>query len=70
MAEHPYTGADRHRQIHADLVGQVEELKERYHRGQTTLTLPVMNFLEDWLLRHIQEEDYQFVQELKAQGIR
>jgi hemerythrin len=29
-----------------------------------------MNFLEDWLVQHIQGEDYRFAQDLKGKGIR
>jgi len=70
MAQHSYSGSAKHKQIHADLVRQVADLVEKFQQGTTTLTLPVMNFLEDWLVLHIQGEDYRFAKELRDKGIR
>jgi hemerythrin-like metal-binding protein len=69
MVTHNYSGAEKHKQIHADLVRQVADLVDQFQRGTATLTLPVMNFLEDWLVQHIQGEDYRFALELKSKGI-
>ena len=69
MDQHRYSGAVQHKQIHADLVRQVAELVGKFQAGTATLTLPVMNFLEDWLVKHIQGEDYRFALELKGKGI-
>ena len=70
MAEHSYSGAEKHKQIHADLVHQVTDLVVKFQQGTATLTLPVMNFLEDWLVQHIQGEDYRFALDLRGKGIR
>jgi hemerythrin-like metal-binding protein len=70
MAKHGYAGGDRHRAIHAELVRQVADLVTRFQAGTGMLTLEVMNFLEDWLVKHIQAEDYAFAQDLRARGIR
>jgi hemerythrin-like metal-binding protein len=69
MARHQYGGAARHKQIHADLVKEVADLVEKFQAGKGTLTLAVMNFLEDWLVTHIQGEDYRFAQDLRGKGI-
>jgi hemerythrin-like metal-binding protein len=69
MAQHGYAGAPQHKAIHADLVRQVEELVVRFQAGTGALTLDVMNFLEDWLVKHIQAEDYAFAQDLRAKGV-
>jgi hemerythrin-like metal-binding protein len=70
MARHDYSGAAQHRKIHADLVHQVADLVARFQEGKSTLTLPVMNFLEDWLVTHIQGEDCRFAAELRTKGIK
>jgi hemerythrin-like metal-binding protein len=69
MVKHSYSGKDRHQAIHADLVRQVAELVTKFQAGTGMLTLEVMNFLEDWLVKHIQAEDYAFAQDLRAKGI-
>jgi len=68
MAKHRYPGEARHKEIHTDLVKQVAELVQRFQDGTATLTLPVMNFLEDWLTKHIQGEDYRLAEYLRTQG--
>ncbi|MDR3670408.1 MAG: bacteriohemerythrin [Holophaga sp.] len=70
MEEHPYAGSARHQQVHAELVAQLADLVDRFEQGRAAMTLPVMNFLEDWLVKHIQEEDLQFARELQGQGSR
>jgi hemerythrin len=70
MAQHHYSGTEQHKRIHADLVAQVADLVNRFDQGTAALTLPVMNFLEDWLVKHIQGEDFRFAQELKGKGIQ
>ena len=70
MDRHGYTGAARHRQIHADLAGQVTEVVGRFQAGGASLTLAVMNFLEDWLVQHIQGEDYRMALEFRSRGIQ
>jgi len=69
MARHQYSGMAQHRQIHADLVRQVADLLDRFQNGTGFLTLEVMSFLEDWLVNHIQGEDFRFALELKAKGV-
>jgi len=69
MVEHSYSGSAKHKQIHAELVHQVADLVTKFQQGTATLTLPVMNFLEDWLTTHIQGEDYRFALDLKSKGI-
>lgn len=65
MDRHAYPGASKHKTIHHDLVVQVADLVEKYQQGATALTIPVMNFLEDWLTKHIQSEDFQLANFLK-----
>jgi hemerythrin-like metal-binding protein len=64
MVRHAYPQAQRHRDIHADLVKQVVDLTNRFHGG-AAITLPVMDFLEDWLTKHIQSEDKRLAEHLR-----
>ena len=63
-----YPGAIEHKGIHGSLVSQVTELCHRFEEGRTSLTLPVMDFLEGWLVDHIQGEDVRLAQFLKTRG--
>ena len=68
MDRFAYPGVVEHKGIHGSLVSQVAELCSRFEAGKTALTLPVMDFLEGWLVEHIQGEDVRLAQFLKARG--
>jgi hemerythrin len=69
MAASAYPGMAKHKGIHADLLVQVGDLVAKYGQG-AVLTLPVMNFLEDWLVVHIQGEDFRLASHLKGKDTR
>jgi len=68
MDRFEYPGVIEHKGIHGSLVSQVAELHQRFEEGRTALTLPVMDFLEGWLIEHIQGEDVRLAQFLKSRG--
>lgn len=65
MMAHRYPGAQLHMAIHADLVKQVADLITNYKAGKTVLTGSVLDFLEEWLVKHIMSEDKALGQFLK-----
>lgn len=68
MAQHCYPRADAHKAIHQDLVQQVGGLVEKFQKGTIALTIPLMFFLEDWLVKHIQGEDVRLAEFLRTSG--
>lgn len=68
MDRFEYPGVAEHKGIHGSLVSQVSELCQRFEEGRTALTLPVMDFLEGWLIEHIQGEDVRLAQFLRTRG--
>jgi len=67
--EHNYPGMISHIAIHKKLVGQVLELEEKFKNNSGVLTTDVMNFLKDWLVKHIQGEDRKYVPHLLKAGV-
>jgi len=65
MADADYGGLEAHRAVHALLTAQIQELAQEFHRGAVALTPPIMNFLEGWLMCHIQYEDRRLAPFLK-----
>lgn len=55
-----YPDLPAHRRIHADLVGQVMSLLARLDDGEVVLVPGLLDFLKDWLIRHIQGEDARY----------
>lgn len=60
-----YTGMAKHKEIHHDLVVQVADLVDRHQKGTLTMTMAVMDFLNDWLTKHIQGEDFRLAEFLR-----
>lgn len=57
MMAHRYPGTQAHCAIHADLMKQVGDLIRNYQGGKQVLTSAILDFLEDWLVKHIMGED-------------
>jgi hemerythrin-like metal-binding protein/PAS domain S-box-containing protein len=66
MAEAAYPEARDHKAVHAHLTSQIQGLAEDLHRGLVAFNPPILNFLEGWLLCHIQYEDRHLVHYLMA----
>lgn len=64
-----YPGTIAHVAKHKKLVNQVLELEKDFKRGKTALTTDVMNFLNDWLVKHIQGDDAKYVPHLQRAGV-
>lgn len=61
MEEHGYPDMAAHRAEHEALARQVVEVQQKYHSGATaTLSMEVMNFLKNWLVKHIQGTDRKY----------
>jgi hemerythrin-like metal-binding protein len=66
MDAHRYPGAQTHKGLHKDLVHRVAGLVDQYNAGKALLTMQVMDFLEGWLVEHIQGEDCRLAEFLRA----
>lgn len=69
MRRHAYPATTRHEVIHHELVSHVSDLLDRFQQGRTPLSPPVMDFLEKWLMDHIQGEDALLGAYLRSKGI-
>jgi hemerythrin len=57
LAKARYPDLGEHQLQHRKLIAQVAEYAERYKRGKAALSPALINFLRDWLTRHIRRED-------------
>ncbi len=70
FAQTGYAAAGPHHQEHADLTRQVMDVQQKYASGATAvLSLDVMQFLRNWLIKHIQGSDQKYRPHLNANGI-
>lgn len=68
MAGFPYAQAREHQEVHARLAAQIQDLGRKLRTGEADLAVPTVNFLEDWLVCHIQSEDLHLARHLKTGG--
>jgi hemerythrin len=57
MEENAYDEFEQHRQLHELLLQEVAELRQHLTVGEKNAGHEVMDFLKDWLMRHILESD-------------
>ncbi len=67
--EHGYPAEASHRDEHRHLAERVIELREEFDAGNTAVTLEVMRFLRDWLIKHIVTADREFCPFFAARGV-
>jgi hemerythrin len=70
MDRHQYAHAAAHKQEHKDLVKAVGDFKGKFDRGDAALTTELMNFLRDWLAKHIMSSDKTFAKDLIQKGVQ
>jgi hemerythrin len=67
--EFGYNEAVIHKKEHRDFVSKVSDFKKDFDRGKMMLSMEIMNFLKDWLVKHIQGSDKKYVPMFQANGI-
>ena len=70
MSSKNYPEFAKHKAEHVALTKQVSEFAARFEKGETTLSLQLMNFLRDWLTNHIQKEDQKYGKYLNEHGLK
>lgn len=66
MEEAQYPGLPQHRKLHHDLVMKVSALMQAHAARSANLSPELMDFLEGWLVEHIQGEDVRLVAFLRT----
>ena len=67
--EFNYLDATIHRKEHRDFVVKVKKFKQDFDDGIVLLSLDIMNFLKDWLLKHIQGSDKKYSTLFNEKGL-
>ncbi|MBN1958796.1 MAG: hemerythrin family protein [Desulfuromonadales bacterium] len=60
MAEYGFSGLEEHKEVHADLIQSVEDIKQRPSSGTEKLARELMQFLRGWVMAHIVEIDKKY----------
>ena len=71
MKQHSFPAFAAHKAEHDALTAQVIDVQKKYNSGATAaLSMEVMNFLKNWLGKHIQGTDKKYGPFLNDKGIK
>ncbi len=70
MKKYAFSGYDAHKKEHDDLAKQATDVLNNFTSGKTVLSMAVMDFLKDWLYKHILKTDLLYVEHLIAKGVK
>ena len=59
-----------HKKQHVAFVQKISETVENYKNGKLIMSIEICNFLQDWLIHHIQGTDQKYSQLLVDSGIK
>lgn len=65
-----FPDSQTHINSHRAFAIKVNDFEERFKRGQVGLGVDVMNFLKDWLIKHIKGEDKKYGEFAKSINAR
>jgi hemerythrin len=68
--KHGYPGSFAHKQEHKRFVSEISKFSDDFDKGDLMLSMKVMNFLKDWLVKHIKGTDKNYVPFLAAKGVK
>lgn len=67
LEQHGYP-ITNHRALHARFIERLQQYQQEFKAGML-ISLPVMNFLKDWLVGHIQGDDKKYGEYLNGIGV-
>ena len=67
---HAYPEAAEHKDKHQKMTAKVTALIGEVQSGKSTVSIEVMNFLKNWLDKHIMETDQKYSPYLKSKGVK
>jgi len=71
MKKWAYPKMTAHLKEHTDLTRQALEVQKKWHAGESAvLSLEVLNFLKNWLLKHIQGSDKEYTLHFNSKGVK
>lgn len=70
MQKYGYPDFSKHKAEHDVLSRQVADIMAKFKEGKTIVTVELMNFLKDWLTKHIQGTDRQYGSFFNGKGVQ
>jgi len=70
LALNGYPEIEEHKRIHRAITQKVRQINGEFQAGKVSLSIEVMNFLQNWLYKHILETDMKYAPFLKSKGVK
>lgn len=70
MKQFGYDEYDYHKQEHTAFIQKLNDFKIQFNSGKGSVTLELLNFLKDWLLKHILGTDRKYIPVFKENGLQ
>jgi hemerythrin-like metal-binding protein len=70
LQTHGFPGFAEHKEKHEKMTAKVLALQQEYRHGKMTLSIEVMNFLKNWLDKHILGTDMNYSEFLAGRGVK
>ena len=64
-----YEDQVEHLKTHERMVTKISDFRDRYTGGERDIGPELLDFLKDWLIHHILEDDMAYTEHLIAQGV-
>jgi hemerythrin-like metal-binding protein len=69
LAAYKYPELDGQKTQHLEFIEKIGKLRKDFDRGRMLVSIDVLNFLRDWLLKHIKFLDMKYVPYLVSKGV-
>jgi hemerythrin-like metal-binding protein len=70
LRQHGFPGLTEHIKLHEGFKTKVADLNNKLKNGSPALAIPTLDFLQEWLVKHIQGVDFQYKGFLAAKGVK
>jgi hemerythrin len=68
--EFNYISAGPHKKEHQNFIKKINQFKADFDKGKAMLSMEIMDFLKDWLIKHIQKIDTSYAPLFIEKGIK
>jgi hemerythrin len=65
-----YRNAFSHKRDHQGFIDKVNDFKAGFDSGKAMLSMKIMDFLKDWLVKHIQKVDMAYAPFFREKGLK
>ncbi len=69
LDQYNYPQANTHKDEHKKFVNEVQKFKQGFDSGKMFVSIELMDFLKNWLIKHIQGTDKQYSSFLNLKGV-